>query len=109
MPQRRLEPAAGARPRSEVREAGDPPDGRGARPTAARRAARAPLDVDAEVERLLTSRSAAPALAGDGSSATRSASSWSRATSAAQRQGKEPLDVEDEIERQLRELENLGQ
>ena len=79
------------------------------RPPASPRGER-PLDVDAEVEKLLADR-----VGGAGAGrrprrcARRCASWWSPATSARQRQGKEPLDVEQEIERQLRELENLGQ
>ena len=75
-----------------------------------RPAGRRPLDVDAEVEKLLD--------------AERPARTPRRTTQGLreevrqlvvarnerrERQGKEPLDVEKEIERQLRELENLGQ
>jgi hypothetical protein len=69
------------------------------------------LDVDAELERLLAARAAAPAVGGHGGGALREevrqlvvARNERR-----MRQGLEPLDVAAEVERQLRELENLGQ
>jgi hypothetical protein len=68
----------------------------------------APLDVDAELDRLLSER--APAVApedGDLRAEVRQlviARNERRA-----RQGKQPLEVEAEVDRQLRELENLGQ
>jgi hypothetical protein len=68
----------------------------------------APLDVDAEVERLLASD------AGPGLGADRGLREEVRQLVVARnerlaRQGKEPLDVDAEVERQLAELENLGQ
>ena len=68
-----------------------------------------PLDVDAELERLLAEQRGGAAAERPGSCARRSASWSSPATQRRARQGKEPLDVEAEVERQLRELENLGQ
>jgi hypothetical protein len=68
----------------------------------------APLDVDAEVKRLLTEQSQ------QASSIDSRLVEEVRQLVVARnerrvRQGKEPLDVEQEVERQLRELENLGQ
>ena len=70
-----------------------------------------PLDVDAEVGRLLAEQRAGPEAPASDDPALREevrqlvvARNERRA-----RQGKEPLDVEAEVERQLRELENLGQ
>jgi hypothetical protein len=68
----------------------------------------APLDVDAEVKRLLTEQ---PQQA---SGMDRRLVEEVRQLVVARnerrvRQGKEPLDVEQEVQRQLRELENLGQ
>jgi hypothetical protein len=67
------------------------------------------LDVDAEVEKLLSSESG-----GAGPSSDKALREEVRQLVVArnerrQRQGKEPLDVDEEIDRQLRELENLGQ
>lgn len=68
----------------------------------------APLDVDAEVNRLLTEKPQQPSGIDD-----RLAEEVRQLVVARNerrvRQGKEPLDVEKEVERQLRELENLGQ
>jgi hypothetical protein len=69
-----------------------------------------PLDVDAELERLLTEEPAAPA----DPSADPALREEVRQLVVARnerraRQGKEPLDVDAEVARQLRELENLGQ
>ncbi len=68
-----------------------------------------PIDVDAEVERLL-----APDTSGSGLGADAGLREEVRQLVVARnerrvRQGKEPLDVDGEVERQLRELENLGQ
>jgi hypothetical protein len=68
-----------------------------------------PLDVDAEVERLL-----APGRPGAGLGADRGLREEVRQLVVArnerrERQGKKALDVEAEVGRQLRELENLGQ
>jgi hypothetical protein len=67
-----------------------------------------PLDVDAELNRLLTEEPAKP------SGMDRRLVEEVRQLVVARnerraRQGKEPLDVDQEVERQLRELENLGQ
>jgi len=69
---------------------------------------RKPLDVDAEVEKLLA-ESSGPSLAGDASLREEVRQLVVARNERRQRQGKEPLDVEKEIDRQLRELENLGQ
>lgn len=68
----------------------------------------APLDVDAEMKRLLTEQPKQHA------AIDRRLVEEVRQLVVARnerrvRQGKEPLDVEQEVERQLRELENLGQ
>jgi hypothetical protein len=70
---------------------------------------RGALDVDAEVEKLLASDTAAPSLGGDHELREEIRQLVVARNERRQRQGKEPLDVEREIERQLRELENLGQ
>ncbi|HYQ12597.1 MAG TPA: hypothetical protein VEP94_04035 [Solirubrobacterales bacterium] len=67
-----------------------------------------PVDVTAELNRLLTEAPAVPA------GTDRQLAAEVRQLVVARnerraRQGKEPLDVEQEVERQLRELENLGQ
>jgi hypothetical protein len=68
----------------------------------------APLDVDAEFDRLLTEEPRRP------SGIDRGLAEEVRQLVVARnerrvRQGKDPLDVDTEVERQLRELENLGQ
>ena len=68
----------------------------------------APLDVDAELERLAGQASAPPTAADPGLRVEVRQLVIAR-NERRQRQGKEPLDVEAEVERQLRELENLGQ
>jgi hypothetical protein len=70
---------------------------------------RKPLDVDAEVEKLLASESGGSSLAGDKALREEVRQLVVARNERRQRQGKKPLDVEKEIERQLRELENLGQ
>jgi hypothetical protein len=69
-----------------------------------------PLDVDAELERLLAEQRAAPA---DPSADPQLREEVRQLVVARNerraRQGKEPLDVDAEVNRQLRELENLGQ
>jgi hypothetical protein len=67
------------------------------------------LDVDAEVEKLLTSEPSGPGLGGDRALREEVRQLVVARNERRQRQGKKPLDVEKEIERQLRELENLGQ
>ena len=66
-----------------------------------------PLDVEAEVARLLAGT--AGSLGGDQELREEVRQLVVARNERRQRQGKEPLDVEAEIERQLRELENLGQ
>jgi hypothetical protein len=70
---------------------------------------REPLDVDAEVQKLLASESGGPGLAGDKGLREEVRQLVVARNERRERQGKEPLDVEKEIDRQLRELENLGQ
>jgi hypothetical protein len=67
------------------------------------------LDVDAEVERLLSADTAGPGLGEDRALREEIRTLVVARNERRQRQGKEPLDVEAEIQRQLRELENLGQ
>jgi hypothetical protein len=70
---------------------------------------RKPLDVDAEVEKLLASESRGPSLAGDHALREEVRQLVVARNERRERQGKKPLDVDREIERQLRDLENLGQ
>ena len=70
---------------------------------------REPLDVDAEVEKLLATESSGPGLGADRGLREEVRQLVVARNERRQRQGKEPLDVEKEIDRQLRELENLGQ
>jgi hypothetical protein len=75
-----------------------------------RQAARgeAPLDVEAEVERLMESVPA-PSLGGDAGLREEVRQLVVARNERRLRKGEEPLDVDAEVERQLRELENLGQ
>ncbi len=69
-----------------------------------------PLDVDAELDRLLTEQSGTAAPASDDPALREEVRQLVQARNERRaRQGKEPLDVEAEVDRQLRELENLGQ
>jgi hypothetical protein len=68
-----------------------------------------PLDVDAEVEKLLTPERAPGSLGADRELREEVRQLVVARNERRKRQGKSPLDVEVEIERQLRELENLGQ
>jgi hypothetical protein len=67
-----------------------------------------PLDVEAEVARLLDD-TPAPSLGQDEGLREEVRQLVVARNERRERQGKEPLDVDEEIERQLRELENLGQ
>ena len=67
-----------------------------------------PVDVNAELNRLLTEAPAVPA-GTDRQLAAEVRQLFVARNERRARQGKEPLDVEQEVERQLRELENLGQ
>ena len=67
------------------------------------------LDVEAEVQKLLSSESGVGNLGADRELREEVRQLVVARNERRQRQGKEPLDVEREIERQLRELENLGQ
>ena len=68
-----------------------------------------PIDVDAEVERLLAPERGAPSLGGDAELREEVRQLVVARNERRVRQGKEELDVDAEVERQLRELENLGQ
>jgi hypothetical protein len=68
-----------------------------------------PIDVDAEVERLLAPEREAPALGGDAGLRDEVRQLVVARNERRLRQGKKELDVDAEVERQLRELENLGQ
>jgi hypothetical protein len=69
-----------------------------------------PLDVDAELDRLLTEQTAGPqSPAADPGLRAEVRQLVVARNERRARQGKEPLDVEAEVDRQLRELENLGQ
>jgi hypothetical protein len=67
------------------------------------------LDVEAEVQRLLASDVAGPALGDDAALREEVRQLVVVRNERRQRQGKEPLDVEREVERQLQDLESLGQ
>ena len=67
------------------------------------------LDVDAEVEQLLSSEQGSGSLGQDQGLREEVRQLVVARNERLERQGKEPLDVDQEIERQLRELENLGQ
>jgi hypothetical protein len=67
-----------------------------------------PLDVDAEVARLLDEGKATD-LGSDPELVTEVRQLVIARNERRQRRGEEPLDVDAEVERQLRELENLGQ
>ena len=68
-----------------------------------------PLDIEAELERLLAESSASSSLARDAELRAEVRQLVLARNERRMRQGKSPLDVEEEIEHQLRELENLGQ
>ena len=68
-----------------------------------------PIDVDAEVERLLAPEREAPSLGGDAGLRDEVRQLVVARNERRLRQGKKELDVDAEVERQLRELENLGQ
>jgi hypothetical protein len=70
---------------------------------------RKPLDVDAEVEKLLAADTEGPRLGSDRALREEVRQLVVARNERRQRQGKKPLNVEKEIDRQLRELENLGQ
>jgi hypothetical protein len=67
-----------------------------------------PLDVDSELQRLLSARDPAPTR-DDAGLRTEVRQLVIARNERRARQGKEPLDVETEVRRQLAELENLGQ
>jgi hypothetical protein len=67
-----------------------------------------PVDVDSELDRLMSEPAAGPP-ADDPGLRTEVRQLVIARNERRARQGKEPLDVEAEVERQLRELENLGQ
>ena len=68
-----------------------------------------PLDVDAEMERLLQSEAGAQRSEPGAALRAEVRQLVVARNERRKRQGKEPLDVEAEVERQLRELESLGQ
>jgi hypothetical protein len=68
-----------------------------------------PLDVDAEMERLMQPKAAERRAEPDGALRAEVRQLVIARNERRSRQGKEPLDVEAEVERQLRELESLGQ
>lgn len=67
------------------------------------------IDVDAEVERLLSPERPAPSLGADDGLREEVRQLVVAGNERRVRAGKRPLDVEGEVERQLSELENLGQ
>ncbi len=69
----------------------------------------APLDVDAELHRLLNEPQQTVRLAHDRQLVEEVRQLVEARNARRMRQGKEPLEVDAEVERQLRDLENLGQ
>ncbi|MGH2950872.1 MAG: hypothetical protein ACRDKX_02360, partial [Solirubrobacterales bacterium] len=69
----------------------------------------APLDVEAELGRLLEEQQPAGGAGEDAGLREEVRQLVVARNERRLRQGKEPLDIDSEIERQLRELENLGQ
>jgi hypothetical protein len=67
------------------------------------------LDIDAEVDRLLSETDPGPGLAVDRELRAEVRQLVLARNERRMRQGKEPLDVQEEMDRQLRDLENLGQ
>ena len=70
---------------------------------------RKPLDVDAEVKKILAADSAGPSVGEDKGLREEVRQLVIARNERRERQGKKPLDVDKEVERQLSELENLGQ
>jgi hypothetical protein len=68
-----------------------------------------PLDVDAEVSRLVNEQEQQPAPGRDAELRAEVRQLVIARNERRMRKGQEPLDVEVEVDRQLRELENLGQ
>ena len=68
-----------------------------------------PLDVEAELRRLLAEQGSASAGGGDPQLRAEVRQLVEARNERRLRQGKEPLDVQAEVARELRELENLGQ
>ena len=70
---------------------------------------RKPVDVEAELEKILASERGGPRLGEDRELRAEVRDLVIARNERRQRAGKKPLDVDKEIERQLRELENMGQ
>jgi hypothetical protein len=68
-----------------------------------------PIDIDSELDRLLSEESSAQQPSDDAALREEVRQLVVARNARRERQGKEPLDVDAEVERQLRELENLGQ
>jgi hypothetical protein len=68
-----------------------------------------PVDVDAELKKLLALDTAGPSLGEDKELRVEVTQLVVARNERRERAGKKPLDIEKEVERQLRELENLGQ
>jgi hypothetical protein len=68
-----------------------------------------PLDIEAEVQRLLEDQPAGPSLGQDAELRDEVRQLVVARNERRMRKGQEPLDVDSEVERQLHELENLGQ
>jgi hypothetical protein len=68
-----------------------------------------PIDIDSELDRLLSEESSAQRPSDDAALREEVRQLVVARNARRERQGKEPLDVDAEVERQLRELENLGQ
>ncbi len=68
-----------------------------------------PLDIDAELERLLADERSAGSLMRDAQLVSEVRELVEASNARRLRMGREPLDVDQEVERQLAELESLGQ
>jgi len=68
-----------------------------------------PIDIDSELDRLLSQESSTQRPADDAGLREEVRQLVVARNARRERQGKDPLDVDAEVERQLRELENLGQ
>ena len=98
-----VKPASRAEREAEIRQMLE------ARAYRAERRGDEPVDVDAEMKKLLAAESGGPSLGDDEELRTEVTQLVIARNERRERAGKKALDVEKEVERQLRELENLGQ
>jgi hypothetical protein len=98
-----VRPASRAERETEIRQMLE------ARAYRAERRGAKPVDVDAEMKKLLAADGAGPSLGDDKELRIEVTQLVVARNERRERAGKKPLDVSKEVERQLRELENLGQ